>query len=91
MPVAVSTLLKLRGERGDQAGIPLFLGPRGPLGIPPFVHLFARPQEKHGVFVFVFVVIFAFFFVIVITRASVDSACHDLSEYVWLYGSVKHT
>ena len=27
---------------------------------------------------------------IVITGASVDSTCHDLSEYVRLYGSVKH-
>ena len=29
-------------------------------------------------------------FVIVITEASVDSMCHELSEYVWLYGSVRH-
>ena len=42
-------------------------------------------------FVFVFVFVFAFVFVIVITGASVDSTCHELSEYVWLYGSVKHT
>ena len=42
------------------------------------------------VFVFVFVFVFAFVFVIVIAWASVDSKCHELSEYVWLYGSVKH-
>ena len=42
-------------------------------------------------FVFVFVFFFAFVFVIVITGASVDSTCHDLSEYVWLHESVKHT
>ena len=24
------------------------------------------------------------------TRASVDSMCHKLSEYVWLYAFVKH-
>ena len=46
---------------------------------------------SHFVLVFVFVFVFAFVFVIVITRASVDSTCHELSEYVWLYGSVKHT
>ena len=28
--------------------------------------------------------------VIVIMGASVDSMCHELSEYVWSYGSVKH-
>ena len=43
------------------------------------------------VFVFVFVFVFAFVFVIVITELSVDSTCHELSEYVWLYESVKHT
>ena len=43
------------------------------------------------VFVFVFVFVFAFVFVIVIMVASVDSTCHELSEYVWLHGSVKHT
>ena len=43
------------------------------------------------VFVFVFVFVFAFVFVIVITEASVDSTCQELSEYVWLYESVKHT
>ena len=43
------------------------------------------------VFVFVFVFVIAFVFVIVITRESMDSTCHELSEYVWLYGSVKHT
>ena len=42
------------------------------------------------VFVIVFVFVFAFVFVIVILGASVDSTCHELSEYVWLYGSVKH-
>ena len=42
------------------------------------------------VFVIVFVFVFAFVFVIVIQGASVDSTCHELSEYVWLYGSVKH-
>ena len=35
--------------------------------------------------------VFAFVLVIVIMGASVDGTCHDLSEYVWLYGSVKHT
>ena len=35
--------------------------------------------------------VFAFVLVIVITGASVDSTCHHLSEYVWLYGSVKYT
>ena len=43
------------------------------------------------VFVFVFVFVFAFVFVIVITGSSVDRTGHELSEYVWLYGSVKHT
>ena len=42
------------------------------------------------VFVIVFVFVFAFVFVIVIPGASVDSTCHELSEYVWLYGSVMH-
>ena len=42
-------------------------------------------------FVFFSVFVIAFVFVIVITGASVDSTCHELSEYVWLYGSVKHT
>ena len=42
------------------------------------------------VFVIVFVFVFAFVFVIVIPGASVDSTYHELSEYVWLYGSVKH-
>ena len=41
-------------------------------------------------FVFVFVFVFACVFVIVITGASVDSTCHELSEYVWSCGSVKH-
>ena len=41
-------------------------------------------------FVFFFVFVFACVFVIVVTVASVDSACHELSEYVWLCGSVKH-
>ena len=40
-------------------------------------------------FVFVFVFVFVCVFVIVITGASVDTSCHELSEYVWLYGSVK--
>ena len=40
-------------------------------------------------FVLVFVFVFAFVFLIVITGASVDSTCHELSEYVWLYGSRK--
>ena len=44
-------------------------------------------QFSH-VFVFVFACVFVF--VIVIAGASVDSTCHELSEYVWLYGSVKH-
>ena len=35
--------------------------------------------------------VFAFVLVIVIMGASVDGTCHELSEYVWLYGSVKHT
>ena len=43
------------------------------------------------VFVFVFVFVFAFVFVIVNTGSSVDRTGHELSEYVWLYGSVKHT
>ena len=29
-------------------------------------------------------------FAVVIEGASADSICHELSEYVWLYGSVKH-
>ena len=40
---------------------------------------------------FVLVFVFAFVFVIVITGASVDNTCHELLEYVWLYGSVKQT
>ena len=46
---------------------------------------------SHFVFVFVIVIVFvfAFVFVIVILGAPVDSMCHELSEYVWLYGSVK--
>ena len=40
------------------------------------------------VFVFVFACVFVF--VIVIAGASVDSTCHELSEYVWSCGSVKH-
>ena len=46
---------------------------------------------SHFVLVFVFVFVFAFVFLIVITGASVDSTCHELSEYVWLYESVKRT
>ena len=46
---------------------------------------------SHFVLIFDFVFVFAFVFVIVITGASVDRTCHELSEYVWLYGSVKHT
>ena len=40
--------------------------------------------------VFVFVFVFACVFVIVITGVSVDSTCHELSEYVRSCGSVKH-
>ena len=39
---------------------------------------------------FVFVFVFACGFVIVVTGASVDNTCHELSEYVWSCGSVKH-
>ena len=39
---------------------------------------------------FAFVIVFVFVFVIVILRESVDKACHELLEHVWLYGSVKH-
>ena len=47
-------------------------------------------SEFSPVFVFVFVFACDLVFVIVITEASVDSMCHELSEYVWLYGSVRH-
>ena len=40
---------------------------------------------SHFVFVIVFVFVFACVFVIVITGASVDRTCHELSKYVWLY------
>ena len=41
---------------------------------------------------FVFVSAFArdLVFAVVIEGVSADSICHELSEYVWLYGSVKH-
>ena len=45
---------------------------------------------SHFVFVIVFVFAFVFVIVIVIPWASVDSTCHELSEYVWLCGSGKH-
>ena len=37
-------------------------------------------------FVFVIVIVFVF----VLAGASVDSTCHELSEYVWLWGSAEH-
>ena len=46
--------------------------------------------NSHFLFFIVFVFVFAFVFVIVIPGASVDSTCHELLEYVWFYGSVKH-
>ena len=47
---------------------------------------------SHFVFVIAIVIVFvsACVFFIDITGASVDSTCHELSEYVWLYGSVNH-
>ena len=66
-------------------------------GVISFSHIIFKNMAHVGsfsqfvfVFVIVLVFVFAFVFVIVIPGASVDSTCHELSEYVWSCGSVKH-